>query len=81
MQDLLIEMQHAEAHSLDHLALAAVLVTGARSGEDAIRLTALRWLAVIIAAAKGALLPLYAPILQAILPALSSTTPDILQVP
>ena len=79
-QDLLIEMQNAEAHSLDYLALASVLVAGARSGEDAIRATALRWLAVIIAAAKAQLLPLYASILQAILPALSSTHPDILEV-
>lgn len=80
LQDLLIEMQNAEAHSLDYLALASVLVAGARSGEDAIRATALRWLAVIIAAAKAQLLPLYASILQAILPALSSTLPDILEV-
>ncbi len=80
MQDLLIEMQNAEAHSLDYLALANVLVAGARSGEDAIRATALRWLAVIIAAAKAQLLPLYASILLAILPALSSTHPDILEV-
>ena len=81
LQDLLIEMQNAEAHSLDYLALASVLVAGARSGEDAIRLTALRWLASIIAAAKPQLLPLYAAILQAILPALASTLPDILEVP
>ncbi|CAL5227221.1 g10142 [Coccomyxa viridis] len=80
LQDLLIEMQNAEAHSLDYLALASVLVTGAKSGEDAIRLTALRWLRVIIADAKAQLLPLYASILQAILPALSSTFPDILEV-
>ena len=80
MQDLLIEMQNAEAHSLDYLALASVLVAGAKSGEDAIRLTALRWLRVIIADAKAQLLPLYAPIVQAILPALSSTFPDILEV-
>lgn len=73
-------MQNAEAHSLDYLALASVLVAGARSGEDAIRLTALRWLRVIIADAKAQLLPLYASILQAILPALSSTFPDILEV-
>ena len=80
MQDLLIEMQNAEAHSLDYLALASVLVAGAKSGEDAIRLTALRWLRVIIADAKAQLLPLYASIVQAILPALSSTFPDILEV-
>ena len=73
-------MQNAEEHSLDYLALASVLVTGAKSGEDAIRLTALRWLRVIIADAKAQLLPLYASILQAILPALSSTFPDILEV-
>jgi len=81
VQDLLIEMQNAEAHSLDYLALASVLVAGAKSGEDAIRLTALRWLRVILADAKAQLLPLYASILQAILPALSSTFPDILEVP
>ena len=80
VQDLLIEMQNAEAHSLDYLALASVLVTGAKSSEDAIRLTALRWLASIIKAAKPQLLPLYASILQAILPALASTLPDILEV-
>ena len=80
VQDLLIEMQNAEAHSLDYLALASVLVAGAKSGEDAIRLTALRWLRVILADAKAQLLPLYASILQAILPALSSTFPDILEV-
>ena len=57
VQDLLIEMQNAEAHSLDYLALASVLVTGAKSSEDAIRLTALRWLASIIKAAKPQLLP------------------------
>ena len=69
VQDLLIEMQNAEAHSLDYLALASVLVTGAKSSEDS-----------IIKAAKPQLLPLYASILQAILPALASTLPDILEV-
>ncbi len=52
----------------------------AKSPDDAIRLTALRWLRSFVADAQRELLPLYASILQAILPALSSSTPEILQV-
>ena len=70
----------AGGQNVDHLALAAVLVNAAKgSNDDGIRATALRWLACFVADAKRALLPLYAAILQAILPALSSQQPDILQ--
>lgn len=37
-QDLLIEIQIAEAHGLDYLALASELVAGARSSEGAMPL-------------------------------------------
>jgi hypothetical protein len=77
-QDLLAEVQQGGSGA-DHLALAGVLVNAAKSGDDAIRATALRWLAAFVADAKPALLPLYAQILQAILPALSAQHPDILQ--
>ena len=70
----------AGGQNVDHLALAAVLVNAAKGTNDDIRATALRWLACFVADAKAALLPLYAAILQAILPALSSQQPDILQV-
>lgn len=78
-QDLLMEVQSASTQNLDYLALATVLVEAAKSGDDAIRLTALRWLRSFVVDAKAELLPLYAPILQAILPALSSSTQDIQQ--
>ena len=79
-QDLLLEVQAAGGGSVDHLALASVLVNAAKGeADDSIRATALRWLATFVADAKPALLPLYAAILQAILPALSSQQPDILK--
>ena len=79
-QDLLMEVQSASTQNLDYPALATVLVEAAKSGDDAIRLTALRWLRSFVVDAKAELLPLYAIILQAILPALSSSTPEIQQV-
>ena len=78
LQDLLAEVQQGGS-GVDHLALAGVLVNAAKSADDGIRATALRWLAAFVADAKPALLPLYAAILQAILPALSSQHADILQ--
>ncbi|CAL8466856.1 g6392 [Coccomyxa elongata] len=80
LQDLLMEVQSASTQNLDYPALATVLVEAAKSGDDAIRLTALRWLRSFVVDAKAELLPLYAIILQAILPALSSSTPEIQQV-
>ncbi len=75
-----MEVQSASTQNLDYPALATVLVEAAKSGDDAIRLTALRWLRSFVVDAKAELLPLYAIILQAILPALSSSTPEIQQV-
>ncbi len=75
-----MEVQSASTQNLDYQALATVLVDAAKSGDDAIRLTALRWLRSFVVDAKAELLPLYAIILQAILPALSSSTPEIQQV-
>jgi hypothetical protein len=75
-----MEVQSANNQNLDYLALARVLVDAAKSSDDAIRLTALRWLRSFVMDAQRELLPLYASILQAILPALSSNTHEILQV-
>ncbi len=78
-QDLLLEVQ-TSAGEVDVGSLTAVLAKAAQSDDDTIRLTALRWLRTFVLDARAALLPRYALVLSAVLPALAAGPPEIVQV-
>ena len=78
MQDLLLEVQ-TSAGDVDVGSLTVVLARAAHSDDDAIRLTALRWLRTFVMDARAALLPRYPLVLSAVLPALAPGPPDIVQ--
>ncbi|KAK9844103.1 hypothetical protein WJX81_004529 [Elliptochloris bilobata] len=79
LQDLLLEVQ-TSAGDVDVGSLTVVLATAAHSDDDTIRLTALRWLRTFVLDARAALLPRYALVLSAVLPALAAGPPDIVQL-
>ena len=78
MQDLLLEVQ-TSAGDVDVGSLTVVLASAAHSDDDAIRLTALRWLRTFVMDARAALLPRYPLVLSAVLPALAPGPPGIVQ--
>ncbi len=67
------------AGDVDVGGLTAVLAHAALSDDDAIRLTALRWLRTFVLDARSALLPQYALVLSAVLPALAAGPPEVVQ--
>ena len=69
LQEFLVEIRGSRR--VDLCALAEVLVRQAQAPEEATRLTGLRWLREVVALARQALLPQYAAILAAVLPAIS----------
>ena len=64
-------MEIRVSRRVDLCALAAVLVRQSGAEDEVTRLTGLRWLREVVVLAKEALLPQYADILGAVLPAIS----------
>ena len=77
-QEFLLEIKGTR--QVDLGAVALVAVRQARGADEDTRLTALRWLRELVQLARQALLPQCAPILGAVLPAISSPTPALARV-
>lgn len=78
MQEFLIEIQ--SSRHADYGALAEIMAGRVGSTDESVRAVALRWLRDFVLQAKERLLPHYAAILGAILPALANSNADTRQV-